>query len=132
MKIIFPIAPFALERVRVNFRGKHPQLYTPTKSQRYKKSLGEFAQAIMVKENYKMFVDVPLCVDVVFFLKKPKSVKRRLPFVRPDLDNYLKAFLDGINGVVYFDDALVSKIIAGKFYSPTSEPYISMNIYAMS
>jgi Holliday junction resolvase RusA-like endonuclease len=38
------------------------------------------------------------------------------PTSRPDLDNYLKAALDAINGVVFADDSLVIELTAKKTF----------------
>jgi Holliday junction resolvase RusA-like endonuclease len=40
------------------------------------------------------------------------------PTSRPDLDNYVKAALDAINGIVIADDALVVELEACKRYGP--------------
>ena len=37
---------------------------------------------------------------------------------RPDLDNIVKAWADGMNGVVYRDDALIVRKVAEKRYGP--------------
>ena len=43
---------------------------------------------------------------------------------RPDLDNYIKAILDGLNGVVFKDDAQVVNIGASKFFAVTPRIYV--------
>jgi Holliday junction resolvase RusA-like endonuclease len=35
---------------------------------------------------------------------------------RPDLDNIVKSILDGLNGVIFEDDAVVAEIVASKKY----------------
>jgi Holliday junction resolvase RusA-like endonuclease len=35
---------------------------------------------------------------------------------RPDIDNIVKAILDGLNGVVFADDASVAQLVASKEY----------------
>lgn len=52
----------------------------------------------------------PLKLSVVFFIKSPKVKKKKnkvYPCVRPDLDNYLKAVKDALNGLFWEDDAQV-------------------------
>ena len=39
------------------------------------------------------------------------------PTKRPDLDNFLKAVVDGCNGILFRDDAQVTKIIVEKIYA---------------
>lgn len=61
----------------------------------------------------------PLTVKIWFGIRRPKSVKRIHPTVKPDLDKLVRAVLDGItqSGVVWRDDAEVCKIIAKKIYA---------------
>ena len=49
-----------------------------------------------------------------------------LPAKKPDLDNYCKSILDGINGVVVRDDAQVCALNAVKAYGGT--PGVSVTI----
>lgn len=46
-------------------------------------------------------------LDVGFVMPKPKSVKRLLPHVRPDLDKLIRALLDGLTGKCFKDDSQV-------------------------
>lgn len=55
-------------------------------------------------------------LEVLFIIKRPKSVKKAYPTSRPDLDNYLKALLDAFNGVVLKDDSQVVEFFARKQY----------------
>lgn len=50
----------------------------------------------------------PLAIYVGVMKPTPKGIKRFLPFIiKPDVDNVLKAILDGLNGVAFKDDAQV-------------------------
>lgn len=49
------------------------------------------------------------------------------PTARPDLDNFLKAVLDAINGVVVADDAQVIEIAARKTYSVTPKTVLTIH-----
>ena len=65
-------------------------------------------------------------VELVAFMEIPKSwskVKRLeaeygaiLPTTKPDIDNIIKAALDGIEGVVYYCEKQVTSIDAKKVY----------------
>ena len=58
-------------------------------------------------------------VHLTFITSKPKSVIRKEPHIRPDLDKLIRAVLDGLTGVAYDDDGQVTKIVATKEYGAT-------------
>lgn len=55
-------------------------------------------------------------MDLVFFMPKPKTVKRTFPSVAPDLDKLIRAVLDALTGIAYEDDGQVCSIHAHKIY----------------
>ena len=59
----------------------------------------------------------PVRVSLVFFIERPKSVKREHPSVRPDIDKLARAVLDGLTTAgVYSDDSQVVDLTASKVY----------------
>jgi Holliday junction resolvase RusA-like endonuclease len=74
-----------------------------------------------------MIVERPLRMEAVFYIERPKSVKRDYPTSRPDLDNYLKALMDACNEIVYKDDALICDLNCSKRYS-FGAPYIFLKL----
>ena len=42
----------------------------------------------------------------------------------PDTDNIIKAVLDGLNGLAYKDDNIVSEIVSGKYYGDENKTEI--------
>ena len=65
-----------------------------------------------VREAYKgKLYRCPVEVVVIIYRALPKSTPKRVtcePFtVKPDCDNVLKAVMDGLNGVAFYDDAQV-------------------------
>lgn len=57
-------------------------------------------------------------VRVTFYLPKPKTVKRDLPHVRPDLDKTLRSLLDACTAAgVFVDDAQITDVWAAKRYA---------------
>lgn len=67
-------------------------------------------------EQYTM--TAPVEVGLVFYIPRPKSVTRKWPSVKPDLDKYVRAALDGITtGGLWTDDSLVIALSASKEYT---------------
>ena len=72
-------------------------------------------------------LDEPVLVSVTAYVPIPKSFSKQKreaaeegtlkPGVRPDVDNFSKAALDGCNAIVFRDDSLVTDLIARKRYS---------------
>jgi crossover junction endodeoxyribonuclease RusA len=65
-------------------------------------------------------------IELLFVFKKPKTVKRNEPYVRPDLDKLIRAVLDGLTGVAYEDDQQVVCISAQKAYGETEGVHIKI------
>lgn len=83
----------------------------------------------MAKEAKKQIdepFDESIAIKIAVYREVPKkwSLKRIgealdgniLPKTRPDLDNYLKAILDGLSGIAFTDDNLICRIEAEKWY----------------
>jgi crossover junction endodeoxyribonuclease RusA len=58
----------------------------------------------------------PVKIDLKFVFYRPKTVKRKEPSVRPDLDKLIRAVLDGLTDVAYKDDEQVTDLTASKSY----------------
>lgn len=61
-------------------------------------------------------------LTISFFLPIPITYKKKIqsgdPHTkRPDLDNYIKAILDAMNGIYYTDDSIIYYLIASKQYA---------------
>ena len=57
-------------------------------------------------------------IALVFHLPRPKSVTRKWPAVKPDLDKLIRSTFDGLTtGGLYTDDALVIAVSASKQYA---------------
>lgn len=114
MKIInltFPINPVAKERPRTSFYSG--SIYTPARTCIFENHVKKLAR-MQFKNSLITF---PMSVKIIFRLEKPKSVKRDYPSVRPDIDNYIKAVLDALQGIVFKDDGQIIKLYAEKIYS---------------
>ena len=129
----FNIVPVAQGRPRISRVGDGVRAIDPAKSREYKASIGLIA-ALYCKEKLP---DVPLDVEMTFVLPIPKSwskkkrqeaiEKKIAPASRPDLDNYIKAVLDALNGIVWEDDSAIVGIAARKTYG--EKPMVQLTVY---
>lgn len=107
-QMTFSIQPVAKARARVTSRGA----FTPRATAEFERSIRLLARMRAPKTP----IACPLRIAIVFWLPKPKRTKHHCPAVRPDLDNYLKAVMDALNGIVWVDDGQICEITAGKYY----------------
>lgn len=91
-----PGPPVGKQRPRVT-RGR---TFTPKKTRAYEASIAMHARMAGVTPS-----DGPVHVRIMACMPDKR---------RRDLDNVIKAVLDGLNGVAYHDDAQVTQIVAEK------------------
>lgn len=119
------IAPVAWERVK---RGKHGNAYVPGKTRTFETECAILAR----RHRPAKLLDGPLKLTVKFFVKPPKKLKYPEPASRPDLDNYIKALKDALNGVLWTDDSRVCRYGegTGKYYAHgvPSKPRIEITV----
>ena len=126
-----PGEPVAKGRPRAASIGGKARLYTPKKTEKYE-NLVRLACGDVVSSP----VSVACHVRAVAILPVPQSWSKKraasairgdeLPTKRPDLDNYLKAILDGMNGVAFHDDSQVVEISARKQYGVRPGVWVSL------
>lgn len=65
----------------------------------------------------------PISLTAIFFMPKPRTVKRRLPTVAPDLDKLVRAIGDACtkSGIIE-DDSQICEIVAHKVYEDSELP----------
>ena len=102
--------------------------YTPDRTRNYEAMIG-----LKYKEKYKDEPsEKPMKVLMAFMFEPPKSLskKRREELLlqeytkKPDLDNLVKAVLDGLNGIAFKDDSQIIEIEARKLYGNKDIIYI--------
>ena len=109
------LEPVAKGRPRFTRSG---HAFTPAKTRVAETSLRELLRREVAKDPLWVPLTSALSVHCVFFLKRPKTVKRLYPTGRPDGDNYLKLILDAANEILWVDD---SQVVDGSF----SKRYVS-------
>lgn len=92
--------------------------YDPQDSANFKQKVAFFA-----REGGVGLYTRPVSLTVKFYARRPKRLMRKKDdsgaiacISRPDLDNYLKAILDGLNGIAWVDDAVVYHAEVSKWY----------------
>lgn len=113
MILTFNLDPVAKGRPRFRVFNGIPIAYTPKATRDFEDALKVIAKTQLPK-GFKPYTE-PLSVKLWVYIAKPKSVKRQLPSVKPDLDNYIK-ILDAFNGLLWTDDSLIVEIYARKLY----------------
>lgn len=108
-------------RPRFARRGSGMVAYDPKKSKDFKTKV-----SYMAKSQRKTFFEDAIEIYMIVYRKVPKSWSKKrkslakegkiLPFTRPDIDNYAKGILDGMNGIVFKDDGLICKLTIEKRY----------------
>ena len=124
-----PGVPVAQPRHRVAVVGGHARQYEAGKEHAIHtfKALAKIKAREALPGN-QCLVD-PLRLSVQFVFARPKRLNRksdpawRLPMVgKPDIDNLLKALLDGLNEVLWADDRQVYQVTdSSKWYAAKDE-----------
>lgn len=108
---------------------KSGRVYTPNKTKEYENSIRKaYISAAGTMKATSFVTDKAVKITIQACYKKPKSSRRDYPTVKPDLDNVVKAVLDGLNGAAFMDDKQVVSIEARKKYAIPSweEPHIEV------
>lgn len=131
MKLTFNIEPVAQARPRATRMGRGIRLYDPKKTADFKKQLRVLAQAEHIEP-----LQNALSVEIWFYRAVQKSISKKeyarrttgaiRPIVKPDVDNYIKSTLDGLNGVLWLDDAQIVDLSTHKLYA--DQPRIEIDL----
>lgn len=118
ISISVPGTPVAKGRPRLGRYGT----YTPEKTKGYERVVAWHAASSRRGQPIRPSTPVRVVVTAVFprpqRLKRVKDPSDLIPHVvAPDLDNVIKAVLDGLNGVIYKDDKQVVSICATAWYA---------------
>ena len=104
-----PLSPVAKQRARIKRNGFS---YTPAKTKNFEESVKHYG----INHRPKELIEFPIKLTCEFYISKPKKPKFNLPITRPDLDNYLKSIMDGLNNIIWKDDSCICHVDAKKFY----------------
>ncbi len=119
--ITVPGDPVPKARPRVD----HHRAHTPKRT----KAFETHVRAAYLEQIETRSIDGPVFADIRFYFSIPKSwkkekrLKAQQGLIKPtgrnigDIDNLVKAVLDGLNGYAYEDDSSVVTVTARKLYS---------------
>ena len=122
--VIFSVEGDPVGKQRPRFsRGR---TYTPKKTVDYEKQIADKARSAMgssepLKTALEAFIYVRLPVPKSYPKKRAEACLSgsEWPCKKPDLDNIVKSYMDGMNGIVYVDDSQVVEIHTTKVYAET-------------
>ena len=123
LQFVIPGPPVGKGRPRFSTVGGTPRSYTPAVTREYEALIAARAAEAMVGRDP---LTTPLTVYIYASMSVPLSwskAKRQAALdgdiypARPDVDNIAKTVLDGMNGVVYADDAQVTYLKVTKKYA---------------
>lgn len=117
--IVIPGEPRGKGRPRFTKQG---HVFTDLKTRNYEKLVGvEYKN--QCGKKFKENVEIEIIAKYKIAKNDSKSTKEKKingeirPDKKPDIDNIVKAILDGLNGIAYDDDKQVVDVKASKFYS---------------
>lgn len=117
----FNINPVPASRPRVS----RWSTYYPKKYTKFKKDMEALTSELETTPSEKL-VSVELKFGIMipksWSKKKKEELNNTYCSNNSDIDNYIKAILDSLNGIVYIDDKQVVELFAKKIYS--EEGYI--------
>lgn len=118
-EIFFPFEPVPKGRPRFTRTG---HAYTPKTTQEYERKIAEY-----YKSQTNDFYDSAIKIKLIFNMPIPKSTTKKNKELmavgmikhtkRPDADNMIKAFCDGLLNVAYSDDSLITELHVIKKYA---------------
>ena len=118
-----PGEPIGKGRPRFSSQGGRPRTYTPPRTAEYESRIAQAFRAA----GGEIAPRIPLMVAIRVIKGIPNSAPRHIkammrdgyivPDTRPDLDNVIKAVLDGLNGLAWHDDSQATAIVAKQEYA---------------
>lgn len=131
-----PGAPQGKGRPRIGRVGSHARMFTPATTVAYEGLVAHTAQCAM--SGLPLF-DQALGVSLVLSCPVPASWSQKKqraalagevrPTSKPDIDNVVKAVFDGLNGVLWRDDVLVTDLSVAKRYS--AKPCVEVLVWTI-
>lgn len=127
INLTFSIKPKAKQSVRMSTANGRLFFHRKPEVKAFEDKIKWIAKSQLPKE-FKIYERGPLEVIVEYRYKKKGIKKDSYKTTRPDIDSNLnKALFDALTGLVWIDDAIISKITAIKYYSYEDRITIKIN-----
>ncbi len=118
MKFIIQGVPPKKDRPRVTRRGTYNTAGTIESEQRVRYHfLAEVQDITLIESACKVVINAYYIPPKSWSKKKQLSYIGEYKITKPDADNVIKSILDGLNGLAYKDDNLVSVVECTKRYA---------------
>jgi Holliday junction resolvase RusA-like endonuclease len=127
IRITIKIEPTPKGRARTTWQAGHIWTFTPQRTNDYENEL----KLKLKRHQDECFAPgIPVKLTCTFFRTKSKYLPQRetMPYRKSDLDNYLKALLDCLNGILVADDAAITTIHARKRWTDKEYGYINIRL----
>lgn len=112
--LIIPEKVKAKERPRFSIHKGRVITYTPKATHNFENNLKRY---FYTQNCRKLSGSIEVKIQMYFGVKD-KKLWGEPKNTRPDIDNFVKSVLDGLNGLAWDDDGQIVKITAEKYYSP--------------
>lgn len=123
--MILPIKAIPKQRPRFNI--KTGSVYTPKITQEFEKIINLACKSKKpILDPCKIKIDIYFKMPISWSKKKQLDYYDKPHFKKPDLDNLIKAIMDGLNGKAYVDDSQVVIIEATKRWSNNNKIIIQI------
>lgn len=126
MRFEIPGKPFAKQRPRMTRQGK---AYTPAPTVSFERTVGQYgmdAKATVLSGPCKLTV-IAIFEPAKSWSKKKRDAALWHPHTqKPDLDNCVKAILDGLNRIAFADDSQVCEIECRKMWGTPAKTIVEV------
>lgn len=102
LRFVVEGAPISVNKLYATFRGRR---ILSRSGKSYKSAVGWLASQVMRTTGFDLVQKNDVWVQIDFYFATKRG----------DIDNGVKAILDGMKGVVYTDDGQVQKLVVYKF-----------------
>lgn len=114
LRIKIPMEPVPKARARTAISSNgNVYSYTPERTVTAENTIITYLKPY---ENRAFNEETPIKISLTFYLRKTRARKKTelLPILKKDIDNLSKTVLDGMNGLLFYDDSQITTLIARK------------------